>query len=291
MQAVIQVFQSNLVQLWSMIIVGIIGGIAATSALIWSKHPLRWILGICTVGVVLLVVLLATRVKADDLDQRLPQAFVPPVLFPIWILMLSLVALYASAHVVSTYLRAERGSSPRRRTSSPIFPISTVAWQEIQIRLSQAKYDTGEQKFFLILAPNEALAAALLRTSGLQFFAQAPVSREAPIHAYATADGLFLSCAGASSWGRSDDEGSARLVELCRRIRALNAEQSVLRGVATLYPMEKAGSDELLPKAGSLRNDLQTIQSELKVRCPDHRRTVFARVILGFRWVHGSDAR
>ena len=92
MQAVIQAFQSNLVQLWSMIIVGIIGGIAATSALIWSRHPLRWILGICTVGVVLLVVLLATRVKADDLDQRLPQEFVPPFLFPIWILMLSLVA-------------------------------------------------------------------------------------------------------------------------------------------------------------------------------------------------------
>lgn len=32
--------------------------------------------------------------------------------------------------------------------------------------------------------------------------------------------------------------------------------------------MEKAGRDELLPKAGALRNDLQTIQSELKVRCP-----------------------
>lgn len=109
MQAVFEAFKTNVVQLWTMIIFGIIGGIAAASALIWSKHPLRWILAICTVGVVLLVVFFATRVTADDLDERLPQAFMPPVKFPIWILMLSLVALYASAHLVSTYLRARRG--------------------------------------------------------------------------------------------------------------------------------------------------------------------------------------
>ena len=251
--------------------------------MIWSKHPLRWILAICTVGVVLLVVFFATRVTADDLDERLPQAFMPPVKFPIWILMLSLVALYASAHLVSTYLcLLAGGSGPRRRASWPSFPISRAPWEEIQIRLSQAKYDTGEQKLFLILVPDQALAAALLQTSGLQFFAQAPVSREAPIHAYATADGLFLSCAGASAWGRSDDEGSARLVELCRRIRALNPEQPVLRGVATLFPMEKAGRDELLPKAGAaqrLADNSVRAQSALS----DHRRIVLARVILGFQ--------
>ena len=92
--------------------------------------------------------------------------------------------------------------------SSPIFPISTGSWEEIQIRLSQAKYDTGEQKFFLILGRRtKPSPAVLLRTSGLEFFAQAPVAREAPIHAYATAEGLFLSCAGASSWDARTTKG------------------------------------------------------------------------------------
>src|SRR5262249_54512382 len=126
----------------------------------------------------------------------------------------------------------------------------------------------ARQKVFLLLAAEESLAAAMIRSAGLQFFAQAPVDENAPIHAYATADGLFISCAGASSWGRGGAEGTDRLVDLCRKILSLTPEQPVLRGVAVLYPMELAASPELLQGVAALRNDLQTIRAELNVRCP-----------------------
>jgi IcmF-related N-terminal domain len=250
-----------------LIIGAVIAAIVAGAAWFWARHPLRWILALVTIGVILLVVLNQSNIpEREDLDPGLPSAFKPPG-FSWWVLVLSLSALYLSFHLVGMWIRGHRGVEGEA-TGEPRFPDLEAAWEEIRIRLSHAQYDAGRQKLFLVLAPEESIAASLMRGAGLQFFARAPVDEDAPIHAYATADGLFLSCAGASSWGRGDQEGTVRLVELCRRILALNPEQPVLRGVAVLYPMEKAASAELLQGAGALRNDLQTIRAELNVRCP-----------------------
>ncbi len=250
-----------------MIVGAIIAAIVAGVAWFWAKHPVRWILALVTVGVILLVVLNQANIpNREDLDPGLPDAFKPPG-FSWWVLVLTLAALYLSVHLVGTWIRGRRGVEGEA-TGEPKFPDLESAWEEIRIRLSHARYDAGGQKLFLLLAPEESIAASLMHAAGLEFFARAPVDEEAPIHAYATAEGLFLSCAGATSWGRGSEEGAARLVELCRRILALNPEQPVLRGVAVLYPMEKAASAELLQGAGSLRNDLQTIRAELNVRCP-----------------------
>ncbi len=249
-----------------MVIYGITGAIAAGIALMWSKYPVRWILGLITAGLILAVVVYSDRVPWD-LDPALPSAFLPPY-FLIWVLVLTLAVLYLSVHLIGVWIRARGGVETNRSGEPARFPDLETAWDEIQIRLSHAQYDAGQQKVFLLLGTEESVAAALIRSAGLQFFAQAPVDENAPIHAYATADGLFISCAGASTWGRGDEEGTARLVELCRKIRALNPEQPVLRGVAILYPMEKSASPELLQRVGALRNDLQTIRAELTVRCP-----------------------
>jgi hypothetical protein len=250
-----------------MIIYGITGAIAAGIAVMWSKHAIRWILALVTVGLVLVVVWNWERIQDVQLDDKLPSAFMPPY-FQIWVLVLTLAAIYASFDLVSTWVRARRRSQPQESDEAPKFPDLESAWEEIQNRLSQARYDTGHQKVFLIMAPDESLAAAWMQTAGHELFAQAPVAAEAPIHAYATSHGLFLSCAGASAWGRADDEGSGRLENLCRKILALNPELPVLRGAAVLYPFAKAGSPELLQKVGGLRNDLQIVRTELKVRSP-----------------------
>ena len=258
----------NLVQnQQTLIIYGITGAIAAGIALMWSKYAVRWILGLITVGLILAVGVNWGRINKIELDPELPSYFLPPY-FQVWMLVLSLVALYASIHIISTWIRINRGSQPEESGEERKFPDLESAWEEIQNRLSQARYETGQQKLFLIVAPDESLAADWVQTSGHQFFAVAPVADEAPIHAFATGDGLFLSCAGASAWGRTDDQGSARLENLCQKVLALNPDLPVLRGVAVLYPFAKAGSPELLQKAGALRNDLQTIRTELKVRCP-----------------------
>jgi hypothetical protein len=265
LNSLFEAFRSQGNALWMMIIYGITGGITAGIALLWSKHPVRWILVLLTVGVILLLVLYGPKVP--ELDDRLPHLFLPP-LFPFWVALLTLVALYTSFHLVGGWIRAGRGIAAEPSDEASKFPDLEAAWDEIQIQLSHARYDAGQQKVFLILAPDESLAEAMIQSSGHQFFAQAPSAREAPIHAYATADGLFLSFAGASAWGRRDEEGTARLKELCRKLLALNPEQPVLRGVAVLYPMEKAASPEMIQKVGPLRNDLQTIRAELGVRCP-----------------------
>ncbi len=267
-QSISSAFTSQGMSQVTMLIYGVVAAIVAVFAWFWSKHPVRWILILVTVGVILLVVLNRDKVPgADDLDRSLPILFFPPR-FSWWVLVLALAALYLSVHLVWVWIQTRRRAGTGDSGEPARFPDLESAWDEIQIRLSHARYDAGRQKVFLLLGTEESTAAAMIRSAGLQFFAQAPVDENAPIHAYATAEGLFISCAGASSWGRGDEEGTARMVELCRKILALNPEQPVLRGLAVLYPMEKAASAELLQGIGALRNDLQTIRAELNVRCP-----------------------
>lgn len=250
-----------------MVVGAILAGILAVAAWFWSRHPIRWILALVTLGVIVLVVLGQSGVpKREDLDPGLPAVFKPPG-FAWWVLGLSLSALYLSVHLVGTWIRGHRAGAGEA-AAGPRFPDLEAAWEEVRIRLSHAHYDAARQKLFLLLAKEESLAASVMDCAGLQFFARAPVDEAAPIHVYATADGLFLSCAGATSWGRGNEEGAARLAELCRKIRDLNPDQPVLRGVAVLYPMERAASADLLQGVGALRDDLQAIQAELHVRFP-----------------------
>jgi type VI secretion system protein ImpL len=267
-QTIQSAFSSQFMTQTMMLIYGVIAAIIAGCAWLWAKHPVRWILALVTIGVILLVVVNRDNIPDKDaLDPGLPGLFLPPR-FVGWVLVLSLAALYLLVHLVWVWIQTHRAAGTGDSAEPARFPDLESAWDEIQIRLSHAHYDAGRQKVFLLLGTDESTAAAMIRSAGLQFFAQAPVDENAPIHAYATADGLFISCAGASSWGRGDEEGTARLVELCRKILAFNHEQPVLRGVAVLYPMEKAASPELLQGIGALRNDLQTIRAELNVRCP-----------------------
>jgi type VI secretion system protein ImpL len=267
-QSITQAFNGAGLNVVMMSVMGLIAAILAGLALFWSKHPVRWILILLTLGILVLVFVYRNKLPgADELDDGLPHLFFPP-LFSIWVLVLGLAAVYLCVHLVWVWVQARRGAGTGDSGEPARFPDLESAWDEIQIRLSHAQYDAGRQKVFLLLGTDEAMAAAMIRSANLQFFAQAPVDENAPIHAYATADGLFISCAGASSWGKGGEEGTARLVELSRKILALNPEQPVLRGVAVLYPMEKATSPEMLQGVAALRNDLQTIRAELFVRCP-----------------------
>jgi type VI secretion system protein ImpL len=266
-QSIAGVFNSAFTTQGMMILYGVMAAVLAGVAWMWAKHPVRWIMALVTVGVLLAAYCYRDLIPGrEDLDPDLPSAFLPPR-FVWWVLLLALSAIYLSVHLVGVWVQSQRGVEGEGSGEPARFPDLQSAWDEIQIRLSHAHYDAGQQKVFLMLSPEESIAAAMIRSAGLQLFAQAPADENAPIHAYATSEGLFISCAGASAWGRGE-EGTERLVDVCRRVRELNPEQPVLRGVAVLYPMEKAASPEMLQGVGSLRNDLQTIRAELSVRCP-----------------------
>jgi type VI secretion system protein ImpL len=273
-----QIIQSQ----WLLIIYGIIGCIGAGIASIWSKYPVRYILALITGGVIIAVYCNWSAFgDSNDLDGRLPPYFMPQF-FIIWVAVLTLAAIYSLCHLGVVWYRLNYGTAAEESAETAKFPDLESAWQEIQNQLSQARYDAGNQKIFLVLATDESVASSWMRASGHQFFAVAPVGDEAPIHAYATSDGLFISCAGASAWGRGDDEGNARLENLCRKILELNPDLPPLRGVAVLYPLAQAATPELLKKAGALRNDLQTIRGELKVRCPTFAVLCLHEVYAGF---------
>jgi hypothetical protein len=243
----------------------ITAAIGTTIALIWSKYPVRWILAIATVGLVILVFVMIPD-PTNVIDGQLPETF--RNFFRLWIVVLGLVVLYAAANFVATLVRYYKLSHAAPSEAVGAFPDLDAAWKEILIQLSQARIDPSRQQLFLLLAPTESLAASVADAARLQLFARAPASPEAPIHCYAVADALLLSCAGASALGRQDQEGTARLEYLCRLIAAQNPELPTVRGVAVLLPFEWAIDPDSLRQVAAVRDDLQTIRSAFKVRCP-----------------------
>ncbi|WP_165244026.1 type VI secretion protein IcmF/TssM N-terminal domain-containing protein [Paludisphaera soli] len=245
-----------------LVVYGVLAAVGSGLALLWTRHPVRWILVLLAIGWVFLVV--TYDLGTLDLDPRLPTVFAH-WLRP-WILFLGLAVLGLGPHLTAMLLG--RGGRDEGEEADPTFADLDSALDEIAVRLSQASYDAGAQDVFLLLARDETLAADLVGASGMSLFAQAPASPEAPVHAFASSEGLFLSCSGAASWAGGEGDGAARLGRLCRWIAALNPETPPLRGIAVLIPLEDATGPEALKTIGPLRNDLQAIQSGLKVRCP-----------------------
>ncbi|WP_169978653.1 type VI secretion protein IcmF/TssM N-terminal domain-containing protein [Tautonia rosea] len=261
----------------SLIMYGAVAIASAGAAVLWSKHPLRWLLVIATI---VLAIGAFGPWKVPEIDPQLPSIFSGWAL-RVWLFGLGLIALLSMTHLVATLVRHARGLTFEQGEGR--FSDLDAAWQEIQIRLGQAGIDLGRQRLYLLLGPDEGQATALIDSANVQLFGRAPSSADAPIHAYAVADGVLLSCAGASSFGRANGDGPDRLAHLCRLIRQLNPEEPVLRGVAALLPISVAGSGNELQVASAIRNDLNAIRSGLRLRCPTY--TVFT----GMETVAGFD--
>ena len=115
----------------------------------------------------------------------------------------------------------------------------------------------------------------------MQVFARVPEG-PAPIHAYATGDGVLLSVTGASGFGTQDAQGSARLEDLCRRLLARDPERPPVRGVAVLFPISWAARPESVKWAAAVRDDLRAVQRAMKVRCPVFAIHVEMETVPGF---------
>ncbi len=237
-------------------------------AKLWAKlSKLRW----WFVGVALIALgwfflaFLPKKYPTDRFgDSALPELFRPG--YWGWIFLFLLVSM-ASVFGLVAQLRAAKRAR-RVEPESGTFLELDAAWAEILVRLDQAKIDLTRQRVYLLIGPDEDQAAALVESAGLQIFAQGPAG-PAPIHAYATSDGVLLSCAGASSLGSPDDDGAtARLEHLCRKLLAAQPDCPLVRGVSVLLPIDWASRPESTREAAAVRDDLQTIQRILGVGCP-----------------------
>ena len=160
----------------------------------------------------------STVARSGPSDPGLPSAFLPPCfLCGCWSVAGRAVPVGPPGGLVDSGAagrRAGESGEPAR------FPDLESAWEEIQIRLSHAHYDAGQQKVFLLLPTEESMAGVDDPGRRAPVLAQAPADENAPIHAYATADGLFISCAGASAWGGAMRRGPPGWSSVCRRILA-----------------------------------------------------------------------
>jgi type VI secretion system protein ImpL len=254
-------------RIWEWAIVAVGSGFALLGAYLLARWSWKWFVAllIAIAAVVFLVVLPRYVPSHSFLNPDTPGIFLD--FFWGWMLALLLGVAFSVVFVA----RLVRSARPAREElvsdDSTRFPDIDAAWKEILVRLGQAGIDPGRQNAYLVLAPHEDWAASLVRSAGLQVFAQGPDSAS-PIHAYATSEGVLLSASGASGFGTHEPEGPARLEYLGRLLRAQNPECPPLRGVAVVFPIRWAGQPDSVAWAAAIREDLQAVRRSLKMRCP-----------------------
>jgi type VI secretion system protein ImpL len=246
--------------------------ITALGTYVLARQSWRWgwrwlFVAVALVLTVVLLIVMPWRYPAANfLDPGLPPLFLNHFWPWVWVFVMgiggSLFFLVRARRLARPALRAEAAPMGGER-----FPDIETAWKEILLRFDQAQIDLASQHLIVVLAPDEDWPAALIQAAGLQLFAQAPET-QAPIHAYATSDGVLLSAAGASAFGTQDAQGIARLEALGRLIRGVRPDCPVLGGVVLLLPRTWAGQPESVQWAAAVRDDLRALQRVLKIRSP-----------------------
>ena len=254
-------------RIWEWAIVGVGSGFALLGAYLLARWSWRWFVAalVAVAAVIFLVVLPRYFPPHSFLNPDIPDVFLG--FFWGWMLALLLAVIVSVVFMI----RVVRSARPARAESAPDestrFPDIDAAWKEILVRLGGAGIDPGRQNVYLILAPHEEWAAALVESAGLHVFARGPDSAS-PIHAYAISEGVLLSASGASGFGTQEPDGPARLEYLGRLLRAQNPECPPLRGVAVVIPIRWAGQPDSVAWAAAVRDDLQSVGRSLKMRCP-----------------------
>jgi type VI secretion system protein ImpL len=226
----------------------------------------RW--GVLVLSVVACLVLTAVMSRRYP-STGFPDSALPPFFresYWGWMLGFGLGAVVSTFALAQSLLR-RRGAAREAAAGVEPWPELDAAWDEILVRLGQAKISPADQRYYLLIAPDEDRAAALVRSAGLQVYVEAPEA-PAPVHAYATSDAVLLSCSGASDLGTPGGRSAARMEALCRKLLALQPDCPVVRGVVVLFPIDWSSQPESVSMAAAVREDLRAVRRVLKVRCP-----------------------
>jgi type VI secretion system protein ImpL len=234
--------------------------------------------------IVLALMIVICLVVVISLSRRYPSSSLPdsslPSLFrdSYWVWMF----LFVVGAIVSTFTLVQASATRRdgAGTRETAWPDLDAAWEEILVRLRQAKIEPANQRFYLVIAPDEERAAEPVRAAGAPIYVEAPEG-PAPVHAFATSDAVFLSCAGASNLTSGAESPGSRMEPLCRKLLALQPDCPVVRGVVVVFPIAWASQAESVKAAAGVRDDLQAIRRVLKTRCP------VVAVFSGMEWAPG----
>lgn len=212
------------------------------------------------VGLVVLFEFILPR-RYPEFDPNLPIFLSHVWTWMLFFSLLAIVALGTLVWVVGGRSRVSSGPGEGRH------PDLDAAWQSILMRLGQANIHPASQQWFLILGPDDAAVDRLIRAAGVPLFAVVP-EEQAPIRAYAGAEGIFLGCAGACGIAVRSAEGTERLADVAGKLSALNPDCPPVRGLILLLPADWINQADAPKWASWAREDLQTVRSILRLRLP-----------------------
>jgi hypothetical protein len=95
------------------------------------------------------------------------------------------------------------------------FPDVDDAWREAVAKLEAQGIGLADAPLYLILGRPAAAEDALFQAADMQIAVRAPAAADVPLRVYAHRDAIFVTCAGASAWGRfaallaGEEEGAA----------------------------------------------------------------------------------
>jgi type VI secretion system protein ImpL len=177
-----------------------------------------------------------------------------------WIYGFTVTCLAATVALVQGLVRPRPMSGDEPESTGAV----GAAWEATRMGLSQAGIDPARQDVHLVLAPDHDSVEALVRASGVPVLATAPEAAS-PLRAYATADGLYLSAAGAC--GLAGGDGS-ELDALAGLLNGLDPDLPVVRTIVLLVPLELASRRDAPRQAALLRDDLRAVGDRLRRHLP-----------------------
>jgi hypothetical protein len=223
-----------------------------------------WLAGAAALALAVVFVLLHRSLPPERLgESALPWFFERGYWAWLWLFLVG--AAGATGYFVRTLHAGRAGAAAVEDDEG--HPDLDAAWDEILVRLAQARIEPATRNVLILLAPDEAAAASLVRAAGLQVFAEGPEG-PAPIHAWATSESLILGAAGISHLGAVSSGTPEALAALCRKLRALNPDAPGVRGVVVVFPMDWAQQADAPRLAAAVRDDLRTLRDRLGLRCP-----------------------
>ena len=268
-------------QAWSYVAVLLAAVSAAAVTLIYSRRvlPALFAAMLLVLAVVFLWLLPTWQPQDEFLSREVPGLFYAwywPVL-----LVCLLGVIFGLILLVRLIRAARRGTALDLRAG--LDPELESAWMEIQAKLSQAHVDLTRANVCLMIAPDPSWSQAVIAASQVSVLTLAPAA-PAPVHAYATPEGVLLDVTGISCLAtQSGAAAIPRLEAFCRVLLAQQPDCPIVRGIVIAFPAAWLEDDGSVRAAGAVRDDLRTVERVLKVVCPVSVLVPGMEAIAGFR--------
>ncbi len=217
----------------------------------WNPWVWRILHLLCVAGVLALLWWVNVRYEVGYFLQAVPKdlrQFFLPTLF-ILLYLLSWLGYY-----LWRLLNEEEAAAD--------FPDIDQAWREAVAKLDAAGIAPADAPLFLVLGRPAAGEDALMQSAAITSTVRAP--REGPLRVYANRDAIYVTCGGASAWGRFAARLAGEAPEESSIARKADAGATVVFGASLGIAVELADEMRALLAARETRDLTPTEAARLR---------------------------